>query len=322
MKISIIIPCHNRYDIFDYCLPYLEKQTEKDFEVIIIDDYSENNLFDALIQYREKSELDIKLFKNETNLGPGATRNLGIEKAQGEYIMFIDSDDYIVENAIASLCECICETYPDCIFFDFFKINNKKRMVYHSYHNIVGKISQKDALLYANNSTWCKIVKSEIAKMKDVFFGDFSRGEDYVFTKLALTQCNSIMYIRKPLYCYINTRDSIMNNQIVGQYYLEIFNDLRDRMVKMPSEVLDNIYMYEMVYCRLFNALEKGAKNNDIYRIINEIELNKSDWYQTSIIRKTSFKMRCFYFMVKKHIVSGIVLMYRIKKSLLIIKNK
>lgn len=314
MKISIIIPCHNRYDIFEYCLPYLERQTEKDFEVIIIDDCSENQLFQDLCSYQKKSMLDIKLFRNDTNKGPGITRNIGIEKAQGDYIMFIDSDDYIVENAISSLSKCISDTSPDCIYYDFVKINNGKNRVYHSYHKNVNKISQTEAMLYANHSTWCKVVKRIIAQRNDVSFGDFSMGEDYVYTKLSLAYCVNIAYIREPLYCYLDNSDSIMNNQIRDKYYKESYLILKKQLEKTFPTVFADIYVHLMVYCRLINALDEGKKYSEIKKILYEIEADKRDWYELLIVKGKPLKQRVFLYMAKRHNVIGLMLLYKAKK--------
>lgn len=93
-KISVIVPVYNsEYELKD-CLDSLVEQTEKDIEVLIIDDGSTDNSLAVALEY-QKQYSNIKVYKNAKNMGQSVARNKGLELAQGEYITFLDSDDYI-----------------------------------------------------------------------------------------------------------------------------------------------------------------------------------------------------------------------------------
>jgi glycosyltransferase involved in cell wall biosynthesis len=94
MKISIIIPVYNAEHFLERCLDSVLLQTLTDIEVICIDDCSQDNSFNILQQYAQMDNR-LKCFSNEINIGQGLTRNKGLDIASGEYIAFVDSDDWI-----------------------------------------------------------------------------------------------------------------------------------------------------------------------------------------------------------------------------------
>ena len=105
MKISVIIPFHKGVHFLADCLDSLREQTEKDFEVLIILDRIEEDLDSLLASYTGK--LQIKTFLSDKTVGVAAARNIGIRNAQGEYLYFLDSDDYIAEDTLSKLYHTI-----------------------------------------------------------------------------------------------------------------------------------------------------------------------------------------------------------------------
>ena len=93
-KVSIIVPVYNSGKYLKTCLDSLVNQTLKDIEIIAVDDCSTDNSLLILMDYAKKYN-NIKVYHNRENLGQGASRNRGLDVARGEYIGFVDSDDYI-----------------------------------------------------------------------------------------------------------------------------------------------------------------------------------------------------------------------------------
>ena len=97
VKVSVIIPVYNVEDYLKECLDSVLSQTLKDIEVICVDDCSTDDSLKILQEYANNDDR-IKIIKNEKNSGQGFSRNEGIKKATGEYIGFVDSDDFIDLN--------------------------------------------------------------------------------------------------------------------------------------------------------------------------------------------------------------------------------
>ena len=96
-KVSVIVPVYNTSLYLHKCLDSLVNQTLDDIEIILIDDCSSDNSYNILLEYKNKYP-NIMLVKNNSNLGTGASRNIGLSISTGEYIGFVDSDDYVSCN--------------------------------------------------------------------------------------------------------------------------------------------------------------------------------------------------------------------------------
>lgn len=116
MLLSIIIPIYNSEKYLEDCLSSLLSQTEKNFEVICINDGSVDSSLSVLNSYKDSFEFFEIISKN--NEGQSVARNKGLEIASGEYVLFLDSDDLLVSNAVEVLCRVIKEKEVDIIFFE------------------------------------------------------------------------------------------------------------------------------------------------------------------------------------------------------------
>ena len=106
-KVSIIVPVYNSEKYLKKCIQSIINQEEKDLEIILVDDKSKDRSLDIIESYKDKYPSQVKIVENETNRGAGYSRNQGIEVATGEYIGFVDSDDYIEKDMYSKLLELI-----------------------------------------------------------------------------------------------------------------------------------------------------------------------------------------------------------------------
>lgn len=116
LKVSIIIPIYNTEKYLKRCLDSLITQTLKDIEIICIDDYSKDNSLKILNEYANVDNR-IKIIVNNENYGSGVSRNRGLEIARGEYIQFVDSDDYLDKNALLELYDYAKKVNAELCFY-------------------------------------------------------------------------------------------------------------------------------------------------------------------------------------------------------------
>ena len=125
-KISIIIPVYNVEQYIKNCLESVINQTYDNWEIILIDDGSTDNskaIYENIAIKNDK----IKIFK-QTNKGVSAARNLGIEKAQGDYIVFLDADDWIEKKFLERMLEVIENEDADIVQCNFYYANNRSNI--------------------------------------------------------------------------------------------------------------------------------------------------------------------------------------------------
>ena len=127
MKVSVIVPVYNVEDYLGRCLDSLIDQTFDDYEIICINDCSPDNSADVLCNYQSEYPNLIKVYHNKENMGLGKTREKALTLAKGDYILFIDSDDYVKSDYISSYIKAIEENDYDIIIGGYIRDASGKK---------------------------------------------------------------------------------------------------------------------------------------------------------------------------------------------------
>lgn len=252
-KISIIAPVYNVEKYLAECLESLINQTFKDIEILLIDDASQDNSLKILEEYQRKDKR-IRIFTQQ-NQGPGAARNLGIKESKGEYLLFVDSDDWIKKNCCEILYNEMQKNPCDILFCS--------RKIYHTKDNIKlisiadYFMGEKEATLSNNpqicselpGHPWGKLYKADFIKKNNIFFPSFTRcAEDVYFHYLTLFCAPCVRYIDEPLYYYrFQAQDSLVKQggktlkEAYAAYY-EILLKIKKSNIQNKTEILTLTY--------------------------------------------------------------------------------
>lgn len=216
LKISIIVPVYNVEKYLEECLESIINQTYSNIEIIIINDGSTDNSKFICETYKRKDNR-IELL-NKKNGGLSSARNMGLLYSTGEYVLFIDSDDYIRLDMCEILVKHIIETGADIIWFNYYNLDNKNNIKYNNLvkeyklYNELNRVFWKD-LLYKyklNEVVWNKIYKRNIIPNK-VFFEGKIHEDTFAFIQI-LKNATKIKMIKESLYYYrSNRKNSIMH---------------------------------------------------------------------------------------------------------------
>ncbi len=219
-QISVIVPVYNVGKLVKRCLDSLINQSVKDLEIIIVNDGSTDNSEDYLCPYFDDPR--IKYIKNEINRGLGNARNVGISSSQGEFISFVDSDDWIdldlykvmLENAVSTNSDIIIcgiqNEYENCI-------SSKERYSYIfpneiSKEKAISLLSRSEANNYMISPVvWNKIYKRTLLTENNVTFLENSYWEDNLFSFQIFTKTNKISIVPHICYHYYQREQSITN---------------------------------------------------------------------------------------------------------------
>ena len=199
--ISIIVPIYNAEKYIEKCLNSLVNQTKKELEFILVNDGSTDNTESIIKKYKDKR---IKYFKNK-NQGIGKTRNFGIKKATGEYLMFIDSDDYLELNACEELYKKAKKENSDLVICDFYKIYENGKLEEIKLPEFKSTTLKKNPtlLLDINLAPWNKLYKSTLIKENNISFIENLKYEDAPFVAEALDRAKKISKVNKCLNYYL-----------------------------------------------------------------------------------------------------------------------
>lgn len=267
-KISIIIPVYNVEKYLKRCLDSVINQTYKDLEIILIDDGS-TDLSSEICDNYAKADNRIKVFHSE-NKGVSAARNKGLELASGQWIGFIDPDDWINEDMYETLYTsakkykvniAVC-AYKSCKDY----ISGATRFSKNDFLLLNAETSMKFMLVDDTycGAIWNKLYKKDLLTNKK-FKEGMIIGEDVLFNFNLLFKRNvKTVYNRVPKYNYFYRTDSVMNKSNIDKRY---FSQLEVRK-KIAKEIIQSgnasfINEYNLKYCRiLLNLLLKACKNN------------------------------------------------------------
>ena len=233
MKFSLIIPAYNVAPYITICLQSIQEQSFQDFEVLIIDDGSTDNTSDIVSNFC-KHDNRFKLFHKE-NGGVSSARNLGLSKATGQYIWFIDSDDYIHLRSLEYLvnafrqfpeadymtfhCQKVLEDAPRKVDSDNFKAVPLSRYILTKCDDFLSAfhVSPREACLIC--------YRREI--LTNMFYDKFKLGEDTLFNKKVLYRAKEVIESRAVLYYYV-TRASSASHNPSFEHVIDYFAIIRE----------------------------------------------------------------------------------------------
>lgn len=197
-KISIIVPIYNEEENLRKCIESLINQTYKELEIILINDGSTDNSKEIIESFKDKRIVAI----HKKNTGISDTRNIGIDKSTGDYIMFVDSDDYLELNCIERLIETAEKENSEIVMFNYYLETPSKRIEIKLPKIEARNLKEdKDLLTKIHLGPCTKIFKAEL--IKDNLFPLNLKYEDVPFVVEAVIKAGKISFIPDYLYHYV-----------------------------------------------------------------------------------------------------------------------
>lgn len=208
--VSVIIPVYNVYSYLDECLESVVRQTYKNIEIILVDDGSTDGSEKKCDDW-EKRDIRIKCYhKNNEGLGP--TRNYGIDRAVGNYIVCIDSDDWIDRNFIEKLYEAIIDQdaeVAECYFYRI-SVDSGVKSICVTNDFMKQEFTKRERMIYGNNAQWKMMTTKKfriIHKLQQPAF----IGEDVAIYPLMIALAERVASVNQPLYFYRKGRKNSLS---------------------------------------------------------------------------------------------------------------
>ena len=261
-KVSIIVPVYNEEEYVSTCLLSLINQTLDDIEIILIDDNSTDNSLNILLDYAKKYP-NIKVYHNEKNIGQGASRNRGLSLATGEYIGFVDSDDYIRNTMYEDMYKAVLNNnYPEVVTTEIMFVkddsyaNRDLEFLSIGKEKIINPMLDKNAVISESPAVCNKIFRRDT--LKDFYFVEDSLFEDIPFSYTKYMEASKVVSVPSINYFYrrdINRGVSSVNykenNHITDIF--QVLDRLESDMRKSSRyEVFkDEIKLIQLAYSRI-----------------------------------------------------------------------
>lgn len=318
-KISIVVAVYNLEKYLPRCLDALVNQTLQEIEILCVDDGSTDSAPQIVDEYAKKYPQKVKAF-HKPNGGEFTTRNYGLERAVGEYVTFVDTDDYVEPNWAEKLYHAAKENDADLAVCGFERIDLNtgkvvsKDMTTHGY--AVKEITGKDDFMVAiNPAPWNKIYRRE--KVKDLRFLNFRGFNDMIFLASSYTKIKKVAFVPDVLYHYYLRYDSqihSVNQQDVDNFkkYLLELKELyiKENKYEEMKHILDLLaflhlgvsVMYRASYDKSIN-MKKMMKETIAYLNENFPTWRKNPFLTFSYSCKKGFKHFALWAVSKMYIL-------------------
>lgn len=231
-KISIIVPIYNAERYLEDCIKSLLNQTYGNIEIILVNDGSTDNSREIMNEYAKSDNRIIT--KHIKNSGVSTARNKGLELVTGQWITFVDSDDWVEPNMLSFAINKARDSDADIVIWSYFMnyvnkqislslipggnqvfTSNKDLLYLKSIYQLYGESSIKECV--SAGTAWCKLYKNEIIKDNNLRFkAELTRAQDVVFSINAFLHAKKIVYFDKQLYHYrINDSSTCSGNRFI-----------------------------------------------------------------------------------------------------------
>ncbi len=302
-KVSVVVPIYNVEKYLNRCLQSIINQSYKNIEIILVNDGSTDNSL-QIAEEEEKNDSRIKII-TQKNQGLSMARNTGIQHATGEYICFVDSDDFVHKDYVKCLIENLEENDSDISVCDYLYINEKDETwsKKNKEEKIFSNLEAINDLLVGNQETevmaWNKLYKLSLFKENNIFFPKGKLHEDNFTTYKLYYYAKKISLIPDKLYFYLQRTDSIMGKKF-NIKRLDVLQAVEETKSFFKKE---NINLEPEIECYELNT-RIGLLNNMIRdkfygeareQLIKEIKTKKSKYLKNKYV---TVKIKLFLFLL------------------------
>lgn len=295
-KLSLVIPIYNVEAYLKQCLDSILTQHGVDMEVILVNDGSTDGSKAIIDDYVSRyPELFIAVEKQ--NGGLGDARNCGAALAKGEYLAFLDSDDFYEPDVLAELIQTADEKQADLINFDFYEYYSEdKKEVRSALPKDIKKLDDK-TYLFANPCAWNKLIRRSCYEANKTMFPPRIWYEDIATTPAYVKVCKTIVYYPKPLVNYRQRADSITSKTKFSIRTLEIIEAMQLTINAFKGseyiKEIEYLSIYQLCYIASYRFIE-FKKYDELKQCLDALKRNFPDWQKNAYYQAKPFAFKLY----------------------------
>ncbi|WP_276806415.1 glycosyltransferase family 2 protein [Bacteroides stercorirosoris] len=302
MFFSIIVPCFNSENFINKTTSMLTQQSFNDFEVIFIDDGSSDYTFDILASISKSVPYKTTILQNTKNSGPGITKGVGVDKSKGDYLLFMDSDDWFEPEALQLLYTHLSQHHSDIVFFDAYRAYDTGKKILISNSEAFNHCqTNSDYIALAKGCLPYMCFKSEL--WSGITFPALYNAEDIAVIPILISKAKNISVLASPLYNYYYRVESLSNTPSADIYksFLRSYKYTCEKMIVGKfDEALEFHGIKNVLYGAILNALRAGVGKNIFIDIIDDFEQKYPFWISNKYISYLPLVKRIFLTQVLK----------------------
>lgn len=317
--VSIIVPIYNVELYVERCINSIINQTYRNIEIILVNDGSTDKSLEIIKQF-EKNDKRIQIL-NKENGGQASARNLGIEISNGDYLIFVDSDDYLDLNSIRECVKAVNRFNSDLIIFDYYSLTqNKKKLV-----EVGTKLSE--CTVFPWNKFYHKKLWSEVKFPEGFWY------EDLGIIPIVVSQAINIHKIDKSLYFYDTARGSSQTNTIDSNKILHVIPMLENVYEYFSSKGMDyeikkeveTLFIEHLLFSTVLNKIavidNKSTKLELLDKVNSTLSKYLSNWEELEVSIGNKCLSKYKKVIIKKYLQNNIIVGDILFNSLIYLKK-
>lgn len=298
-KFSIIVPVYNCEKDLPKCLDSLVGQTLSDIEILVVNDGSPDNSQTIIDDYVARYPNLIKAYKQE-NRGQSAARNAALDKATGEFVFFVDSDDYVDTAVCERTYDFAVKNCLDIVCFDYWTENGEDKT--YCDHCVIKDVDTVRRYILNESSPWNKIIKRELLERSGMRFTENLIYEDFEMIPRLALYTSSIGYMEEAFYYYVIHEGSTMNQKKYTPKLKSIYTVMDTLKASFENteykKELEYLYIEHLMYFTVFRYLDYPEGVEDALRISDIMRKNFPKWYKNIYYKRKPFKYKVFLWLV------------------------
>ena len=271
-KYSIIIPVYDVEKYIKKCLDSVFNQTYNNYEVIVVNDGTKDNSMEIVKNYNV-------ITINQKNQGLSMARNNGVKKAKGEYLLFLDSDDYLEENTLEEINKAL-DSKPDIVRFQIKEVGNEVNKKYpeEPFNNLNGENAFKRIVNYHFvENAWCYAIKREYYMDNNFEFKKGTVHEDFGLIPLVIIKAKQVTSIPYIGYNYLQRPNSIMGDKDYNKTLKKVedmYNHYNYLLKEINNTSLDKTYFKSYIANSILLKICE-LKNKDYKKYLKKLKKEK-----------------------------------------------
>ena len=319
MAISVIVPVYNTSLYLKKCLSSILKQTFSDFEIIVVNDGSTDDSQKIIDKIKKKYPKKIKSFIKK-NGGLSSARNYGIKKASGDYIAFVDSDDWIEKEYLEKLYNTAIRGDYDITVCDTIKDYSDHQEVLRTNLEYSNDTAKNYIISYP--MVWIRLFKRELFE-EDYLFTEKILYEDLCLAPTFVNKTQKIGFVNLPLYHYVQRDNSIMHQKDFSNNLYDIIKVLEivynsfennNNLEKYHDEI-EYLYITHLLRSTTLRFLHYSGGQTKLTKVNYIIKTRFPNWKKNIYFKKSSFKLRLICRLAYNEKYNIINILQKLKKS-------
>ena len=330
-KVSVVIPVYNVEKYIKKCVTSVLEQSFQEYELILVDDGSTDSSLDLLENFKQSYPEKVSVIVQQ-NKGASAARNKGIIESKSEYIMFVDSDDFLEKdtlelmygnamenNSDLVLCNATVVTEVECEFIREWSSGQMTKKVEDIFEN-------KDLINTVLPAPWGKLYKRELFTQNDIFFPLGLRNQDLGTTPRILSHCHKISKVEKPLYNYRYRTGSAMrtfdhkimdaakNLELVKRYFE------KRQLAETFKDQLEYLFVEHLLFRAIYRVkfVEDDSLRNELTKDLYKVLVKEYPlWYKNKNISHLPRNKRIYLSFVRRGHLGKVMNLFQLKKKIL-----